>query len=75
VQPVSLLDMIVEDPMVGQWVEPPPLVEVDGEEEYRVSSVEDSRVFRNQLQYLIRWIGYDSLTRAPTMLVDGLEAV
>jgi hypothetical protein len=75
VQPVSLLDMIVEDPMVGQWVEPPPSVEVDGEEEYRVSSVEDSRVFRNQLQYLIRWISYDSLTRAPTMFVDGLEAV
>ena len=61
--------------MVGQWVEPTPLVEVDGEEEYRVSSVEDSRVLRNQLQYLIRWMGYDSLTREPTMFVDGLEAV
>jgi len=39
-----------------------PLVEVDGEQEYQVSSVEDSRMYQNQLQYLIRWTGYDSLT-------------
>ena len=47
---------------MGQRVEPPPSVEVDGEEEYQVSSVADSRIYRNQLQYLIRWTGYDSLT-------------
>ena len=78
VQPVSLFDMIVEDPLVGQRVEPPPpppSVEVDGEEEYQVSSVEDSRVYRNQLQYLIRWMGYDSLTWEPAKFVDGLQVV
>jgi hypothetical protein len=57
VQPVSLLDMVFEDPLVGQHVEPPPAVSVDGEEEYQVSSDEDSQVNQNQLQYLIRWMG------------------
>lgn len=51
VQSVLLLDMIVDHPLSGQRVEPPPSVEVDGEEEYQVSSVKDSRVYRNQLQY------------------------
>jgi len=45
VQPVLILDMVVEVPIVGQCVEPPPPVEVDGEEEYQVSSVEDSHVY------------------------------
>lgn len=54
---------------------PPPPVEVDGEEGYQVSSVEDGRVDRNQLQYLIRWTGYDSLRWKPARLVDGLQAV
>jgi len=75
VQPVSLLDEVVEDPLVGQRVEPPPSVEVDREGEYQVSSVEDSRVYRSQLQYLIQWTGYDSLTWEPAQFVDGLQAV
>jgi predicted GH43/DUF377 family glycosyl hydrolase len=75
VQSVSLLDPAVEDMLDGQVVPPPPPVEVDGEEEYQVSSVEDSRVYRNQLQYLIRWTGYDSLTWEPAKFVDGLQAV
>jgi len=50
-------------------------VEVDGEEEYQVSSVEDSRMYWNQLQYLIRWARYDSLTWEPEKFIDGLQAV
>ena len=75
VKPVSLLDPIVSDPLRGQRVVPPPLLEVDGEEEYQVSSVEDCRMYRNQLQYLIRWTGYDSVTWEPAKFVDGLQAV
>jgi hypothetical protein len=41
-QPISLLDPVVEDPLDGQVVLPPPPVEVDSEEEYQVLSVEDS---------------------------------
>jgi hypothetical protein len=72
---VSLLNPVAEDPVDGQAVFPPPSVEVDGEEEYQVSSVEDSWMYRNQLQYLIRWTGYDSLTWQPAKFVDGLQAV
>jgi hypothetical protein len=57
VQPVSLLDPVVDDPLVGQRVIPPTPIEVDGEEEYQVSGVEDSPVYRNQLQHLVRWTG------------------
>jgi hypothetical protein len=32
-------------------------------------------MYRSQLQYLIRWTGYDSLTWEPAKCVDGLEAV
>ena len=47
VQPVFLLHALVNDPLEGQRVNPPPPIEVDGEEEYQVSSVEDSRIYRN----------------------------
>jgi hypothetical protein len=75
VQPISLFDPVVEDLLEGQVVIPPPSVEVDGEVEYQVSSIEDSRMYRSQLQYLIRWTGYDSLTWEPAKFVNGLQAV
>jgi hypothetical protein len=75
VQLVSLLDPVVDDPLEGQRILPPPPVEMDGQEEYQVSSVEGSRMYRNQLQYLIQWTGYDSLTWEPAKFVNGLQAV
>ena len=32
-------------------------------------------IYRSQLQYLIRWTGYDVLTWEPAKFVDGLQAV
>jgi len=75
VQPISLLDPVIVDPLVGQRIEPPPPVEINGEEEYQASSIEDCRMYKSQLQYLIRWTGYDSLTWEPAKFVDGLQAV
>ena len=66
---------MVNDPLEGQRVKPPPPVEVDGEEEYLVLGVEDSRMYRSQLQYLIPWTRYDSLMWEPARIVDGLQAV
>ena len=47
------------DPIPGQQSRPPPdPVLVDGEEEYKVEAVINSRLFRGRLQYLIQWKGY-----------------
>jgi hypothetical protein len=75
VQHVSLLDKVVEDPVEGQVFLHPPRVEVDGEQEYEVSSVEDRWPYQNQLQYLIRWMRYNSLTWQPAKFVYGLREV
>jgi len=72
---VSVQDPVVNDPLEGQRVKPPPLVEVDGEEECQVLSVEDSQMYQNQLQFLIHWTGYDSLKWEHAKFVDGLQAV
>ena len=61
--------------MPGQQMLPAPPVEVDGEEEWEVSEVFDSRMFRKRLQYLIRWTGYDDPTWEAATLVNGLRAI
>jgi len=54
---------------------PPPPVEVDGEEECQVLGVENSRMYRNKLEYLVRWTGYDSLKWEAAKFVDGVQVV
>ena len=39
---------------------PPKPVQVGGEEEYIVEKILDSRVFRRQLQYKVRWKGFEA---------------
>jgi hypothetical protein len=75
VQPISRLSKAPEDPLPGQIETPPPPVVVDGEEEYEVEQVEDSRLFRCQLQYLVKWKGYDERSWEPAQSVDGLQAI
>jgi hypothetical protein len=50
-----------EDPFPGrrQPIPPPPVV-VDGEEEYKVEEILNTRFFRQRLQYLVKWQGYDN---------------
>jgi len=50
VQPISLLDPVATDHLIGQRLERPLLVEVDCDEEYQVSTMEDSWVYGNHLQ-------------------------
>ena len=47
------------DPIPGRHrPQPPPPELVDGEEEYIVEDIIDSRMFRRRLQYLVKWEGY-----------------
>lgn len=42
----------------GQKRKPPPPVEIDGEQEYEVEKILDSRLYRGKLEYLVKWEGY-----------------
>jgi len=70
-----------DDPIVRRRRNPPPLPElVDGEEEYVVEKILNSRMFRRKLQYLVKWEGYgiegntweywDNLSHAPEKVTE-----
>ena len=57
---VIKLTLAPENPIPGRVAPPPPPPElVDGEEEYLVEEVINSRMFRRRLQYLVKWEGYN----------------
>jgi hypothetical protein len=59
--PVFKLTLAPPDPIPGRHVPPPPPQElIDGEEEYIVKKILDSRMFRQHLQYLVKWDGYSA---------------
>ena len=49
---------------------PPPAVEVEGSPEYEVESIDDSRIFRKGLQYLVNWKGYPKEERTWEKVAD-----
>ena len=51
---VSLLSLANEDSYSGQHLPPPLPIEVDGEEEYEVDEILDSKQVRSRLKYLIK---------------------
>jgi transposase InsO family protein len=57
--PVTKLTPVPVDPIVGRRTKPPPPpVLVEGEPEYEVEEILDSRLFRRRFEYLVRWKGY-----------------
>ena len=58
---VSLLTRHTPDQIEGRSQPPPPPVKVDGDEEYEVEAVVNSRVWRRKLQYLVQWKGYSQV--------------
>jgi transposase InsO family protein len=74
---VSLLESAANDPYPGQRQPPPLPVEIDGEPEWYADAILDSRIFGRQreLQYLVKWTGYDQPKWEPATLVNGLEVI
>ena len=63
---VNLLEpMAYDSPIPGHIIPEPPPVEIEGSPEWEVAEVLDSRHYRRQLQYLIRWEVYEEPTWQP----------
>ena len=54
VRHISVLEPAANDLYPGQVVQPPPPVEIDGEEEWEVEEVLDAKIRYRKLQYLIK---------------------
>jgi hypothetical protein len=72
---VSLLEPVRDDPFPGQAATPPSPIIIEGEPEYEVKEVLDSRMLRHQLQYLIKWRGWDILIWEYAIGVNKLRAI
>ena len=56
---VFLLEPYKTSSILGRSQVPPPPVEIEGNEEFEVSEILDSRIIRRKLEYLVHWQGYD----------------
>ncbi|KAH0614368.1 uncharacterized protein H6S33_000004 [Morchella sextelata] len=68
---VSLLEPVRMQPLPGHIQPPPPPVIVEREEEFEVQEVLDSRIRHRQLQYLVKWTGYEQPTWEPARNLDA----
>lgn len=59
---VSKLEPCANDPLPGHVPPPAPPVMVDGDEEWEVDDLLDSRLRYSRPQYLVKWKGYDAPT-------------
>src|ERR1700710_88853 len=55
---ISLLEPYSDNKFPSQEHHPPPPIEIDGEPEYELEEIIDSRLYRNHLQYRAKWTGY-----------------
>ena len=55
---VSLLELAKEDPFPQRHLLPEPPIIIDGEEEYEIDEILDSRRFNRTVKYLVSWKGY-----------------
>jgi hypothetical protein len=59
---VSMLESAHKSAIPGQHIEPPPPVEIDGELEYEIAEILDTKPDRrrtHKIVYLVRWVGYE----------------
>ena len=71
---VQLLEPAAPNPFPGRTEEPPPPIELEGELEYEVAEIVDSKIDKRYkadggLRYVVRWAGYegtaDEITTEP----------
>lgn len=72
---VELLHPAADDPVPGQRIPPPPPIEVDGEKEWEIEEVLDSRWDRRGrgrpvLKYTVKWTGYDTPSEIPASWME-----
>lgn len=60
---VSLLEPYYANTIAGRQQDPPPPVTIQGQEEWVVKEVLDSRIRRNKLEYLVDWDGWSPSDR------------
>ena len=60
---VNLLEPYQADTIPGRQPQPVPPIIVDEHQEYEVEDIVDSRIRRNQVQYLVHWKGYNLMDR------------
>ena len=70
---VSMLEPFIPSSIPGRVESPPPPVEVDGELEYEISEVLDSKLDNRRrkckLLYLVRWSGYEGTDEETSWLL------
>ena len=49
---------LYKEPTMGQRTTHPELIEVEGQPEYEVEEVLDSRLKKGKMEYLVKWSGY-----------------
>ena len=55
---ISLLEPYKDNKFPSQTQEPPPPIQIEGEDEYELAEIIDSRLHYNKLQYRAKWKGY-----------------
>jgi hypothetical protein len=55
---ISLLEPYQDNRFPSQIKEPPPPIQIEGEDEYELDEIIDSRLHYNKLQYRAKWKGY-----------------
>jgi hypothetical protein len=63
------------DALPNQVIKAPPPIIVERDKQFEVECVEYSQVFRQQLQYLVKWRDDDERSWEPAMNVDRLKAI
>jgi hypothetical protein len=74
----ALLSPYHANTLPGRIQPPPPPVEIEGQQEYEVDEILDSKILRNKLRYLVSWVGYtpnDRTWEPAENLENSTEAV